>query len=291
MKHYVREVGFVLLLLILQTSTFLNVYANSGFTIESTNLQIYRDGLVNIKQILNIEDFYPKITVILLSSSIENLIVIDQNQKVVDYELNNFNLTIFTLGATQISINYDTIALTNKEAEVWSTNFENQYEILVCLPKNSTVIYLNEMPNAIDTQDNIITFTLQPNQWEISYLLSLSSIDETPSDQTSQNMIPVEYFIIALGIIIITIIFLFYFKKNRKPNIKKIFRDYPQLSKEDKAVIHFLAKNDGQAFEAEIRETFPDMPRTSLWRLTRRLERLEIVEIKKIGLENQVKLK
>ena len=56
MKHYVREVGFVLLLLILQTSTFLDVYANSGFTIESTNLQIYRDGLVNIKQILNITE-------------------------------------------------------------------------------------------------------------------------------------------------------------------------------------------------------------------------------------------
>ena len=291
MKHYVNEVGLVILFLILQTSTFLNVYATSGFTIESTSLQIYRDGLVNVKQTLNIEEFYPQIIVTLISSSIENLIVIDQNQKIVDYELNNFNLTIFTLGATQISIDYDTMALTNKEAEIWSTNFEIQYEILVSLPKNSTVVYLSEMPDAIDTQDNVITFTLHPNQWEISYLLSPSSIDETTNGQTSQNMIPIEYFIAVLGTIIITIIFLFYFKKRRKPNIKKIFRDYPQLSKEDEAVIQFLAKNDGHAFEAEIRETFPDMPRTSLWRLTRRLERLEIVEIKKIGLENQVKLK
>ncbi len=291
MKHYVSEVGLVILLLILQTSTFLNVYATSGFTIESTSLQIYRDGLANVKQTLNIEEFYPQIIVTLISSSIENLIVIDQNQKIVDYELNNFNLTIFSLGATQISIDYDTMALTNKEAEIWSTNFEIQYEILVSLPKNSTVVYLSEMPDAIDTQNNVITFTLHPNQWEISYLLSPSSIDETTNGKTSQNMIPVEYFMVALGTIIMTIIFLFYFKKSRKPNIKKIFRDYPQLSKEDKAVLHFLAKNDGHAFEAEIRETFPDMPRTSLWRLTRRLERLEIVEIKKIGLENQVKLK
>lgn len=291
MKHYVSEVGLVILLLILQTSTFLNVYANSGFTIESTSLQIYRDGLVNVKQKLNIEDFYPQITVTLISSSVENLIVIDQNQKIVDYELNSFNLTIFTLGATQISIDYDTIALTNKEAEIWSTNFEIQYDVLVSLPKNSTVVFLSEMPDAIDTQDNVITFTLHPNQWEISYLLSPSSIDETTNEQTSQNMIPIEYFIAVLGTIIITIIFLFNFKKSRKPNIKKIFRDYPQLSKDDKEVIQFLAKNDGHAFEAEIRVTFPDMPRTSLWRLTRRLERLEIVEIKKIGLENQVKLK
>jgi uncharacterized membrane protein len=33
------------------------------------------------------------------------------------------------------------------------------------------------------------------------------------------------------------------------------------------------------------------MPRTTLWRLVRRLEGLEIVEVKKIGLENQVQLK
>ena len=66
---------------------------------------------------------------------------------------------------------------------------------------------------------------------------------------------------------------------------------HPHLKKEDKEVIEFLSEKGGQAFEAEIRERFPDMPRTSLWRLVRRLERLEIVEVKKIGLENQVQLK
>ena len=61
--------------------------------------------------------------------------------------------------------------------------------------------------------------------------------------------------------------------------------------KEDRAVLEFLAEKDGKVFEAEIRERFPDMPRTSFWRLIKRLEKLEIVEVKKIGLENQVILK
>jgi hypothetical protein len=34
-----------------------------------------------------------------------------------------------------------------------------------------------------------------------------------------------------------------------------------------------------------------DVPRTSLWRLVRQLEGLELVEIKRIGLENEVHLK
>ena len=291
MKHYVREAALIFLLLVLQTSTLSFVQANSGFTVESTNLQIYRDGLVYIKQIINVEEFYPQISVPLLSSSVENLIIIDQNQKAVDYEINDFNITIFTLGSTKISIDYDTIALTNKDAEIWSINLENSYNTLVRLPKNSTVVYLNEMPSTIDTQDNVITFTLQPNQWEISYLLPPSSIGDTTDGGTNQNMLPIDHFIALLGAIILSIIALFCFKRKRNPNIKKIFKDFPQLSKEDKAVIHFLAQNEGSAFEAEIRETFPDLPRTSLWRLVRRLERMEIVRIKKIGLENQVKLK
>jgi uncharacterized membrane protein len=65
----------------------------------------------------------------------------------------------------------------------------------------------------------------------------------------------------------------------------------PQLNKEEKDVIEFLAENEGKAFESQIREQFPDIPRTSLWRLVKRLEKLEIIEVKKIGLENRVELK
>jgi uncharacterized membrane protein len=79
--------------------------------------------------------------------------------------------------------------------------------------------------------------------------------------------------------------------RRKRISIKKTLKNNPNLSKDDIAVIEFLAEKDGKAFEAEIRQRFPDMPRTSLWRLVRRLEGLEIVEIKRIGLENQVQLR
>jgi uncharacterized membrane protein len=84
---------------------------------------------------------------------------------------------------------------------------------------------------------------------------------------------------------------LFILNRKRKINPKKTINRNPHLSKEDKAVIEFLAEKDGKAFEAEIRQRFPDMPRTSLWRLIKRLEKSEIIEVERIGLENQVKLK
>jgi len=79
--------------------------------------------------------------------------------------------------------------------------------------------------------------------------------------------------------------------RRRGYNIEEIFKMHPRLNKEEKEVIQFLAENEGKAFESQIRERFPDIPRTSLWRLVKRLEKLEILKVKKIGLENQVELK
>jgi uncharacterized membrane protein len=167
----------------------------------------------------------------------------------------------------------------------------SHYTLTVFLPQNSTVIYLNNMPTAIDTSGTGIKLSLYPGQWEISYVLPLLPEDGT-EDNGAPWTIPIEYLIIAI-VAVTTVILsaVLIVRRRRGPNVEKITKAYPQLKKEDKDVIEFLAEKGGKAFEAEIRERFPDMPRTSLWRLVRRLERLEIVEVKRIGLENQVQLK
>jgi uncharacterized membrane protein len=265
--------------------------AQSLFEVESIDLTVYRDGLVHVTQTIVVDELAPEVTLPLLSPSIENVIVLDENQLAVDYEINGGNLTVFTLGAESVSVEYDTIALTGKEAEVWTLTADNPYTLTVFLPQNSTVIYLNMMPTAIDSSGTGIKLSLYPGQWEISYVLPL-----VPDDGTEDNdypwTIPLEYLIAAIvAVTAVVLSVLLIVRRRRGPNVEKTMKAYPQLKKEDKEVIEFLAEKGGKAFEAEIRERFPDMPRTSLWRLVRRLERLEIVEVKKIGLENQVQLK
>jgi uncharacterized membrane protein len=268
------------------------IAAQSLFEVESTNLIIYRDGLVHVSQSLTVDELAPEITLFLLSSSAENVILLNESQTAIDYEINGKDLTIFTLGTKGILVEYDTILLTSKEAEVWTMVADSPYVLSVFLPKDSTIIYLNMMPTAINTSDTGIKLSLDPGQWEISYVLSLTSGDETDGNGASDVTIPIDYLIAAIvALIAVAISVLLVIRRKRGPNIQKTLKAYPQLKKEDKEVIEFLAEKGGQAFEAEIRERFPDMPRTSLWRLVRRLERLEIVEVKKIGLENQVCLK
>ena len=370
-------VGFVILIL------FLNVTVAAAdeteFQVESTNLQIYRDGLVRVTQTLIVNETLPAVTLPLLNSSVNNFIVLDENQTVLDYDVDGINMTVFTLGTTSVSLQYDTDSLTKKDFDVWSLIVDNPYNLTVQLPEESTVVYLSEMPTSIDTEGNKITLSLFPSQWEISYILPLappadfqiSEFDVTPSEveageevtvsvritnvggqtgsytlpliinQTTEdtktvtlekgastttefkiikqtpgtynieiaglideftvkaassngapsNLIPVEYLIAAAVAVAAIFVAAFFLVRKRGLNVEKIFAAHPQLNKEEKDVIQFLADNERKAFESQIREQFPDIPRTSLWRLVRRLEKLEIVKVKKIGFENQVALK
>ena len=72
--------------------------------------------------------------------------------------------------------------------------------------------------------------------------------------------------------------------------VSKMKTDKLYLRNEDKDLLDFLYEEGGSAFESEIRNKFV-LPRTSLWRLIKRLEREELVEVRKIGGQNLIKLR
>jgi len=369
-------VGFTILFLL--WSATVTAADESEFQVESTNLQIYRDGLVRITQTLIVNETVPAVTLPLLNSSVNNFIVLDENQTVLDYEVDGTNLTVFTLGATSVSLQYDTHSLTRKDFDVWTFLIDTPYNLTVQLPEESTVVYLSEPPTAIETEGNKITLSLFPSQWEISYIFPLTppadfqisdlevtpteaeageevtisvkitnvgrqtgsytlqllinqtiedtktvtleeggstttefkivkqtpgtynieidglvdefTVSEASSNGSHSDPIPIEY-LVAAAAAVAAIFFVVFLLFRRGYNVEKIFKMHPRLNKEEKSVIEFLAENEGKAFESQIRERFPDIPRTSLWRLVKRLENLEIIKVKKIGLENQVELK
>jgi hypothetical protein len=71
--------------------------------------------------------------------------------------------------------------------------------------------------------------------------------------------------------------------------VGKIVEEKPHLRPEDQDVLRYLAEKEGAAFESEIRTRF-QLPKTTIWRLVKRLEREELVEIRKAGGQNLIKL-
>ena len=72
--------------------------------------------------------------------------------------------------------------------------------------------------------------------------------------------------------------------------VGNILTEKPHLRPEDQQVLKFLAEKEGAVFESEIRTKF-QIPKTTIWRLVKRLEREELVEIRKAGGQNLIKLR
>jgi uncharacterized membrane protein len=72
-------------------------------------------------------------------------------------------------------------------------------------------------------------------------------------------------------------------------DLDRLFEEHPHLRIDDKEVLRFIAESGGEVFAAELRERFK-VPRTSLWRMIRRLEREEVVEVSSVGGQSLVKI-
>jgi uncharacterized membrane protein len=78
-------------------------------------------------------------------------------------------------------------------------------------------------------------------------------------------------------------------KERAKIDLQAIFDRNPELRMDDKEVLRFVAENGGEVFANEIRERF-DLPRTSAWRMFRRLIGMEIFEERKVGGQSLIRI-
>jgi uncharacterized membrane protein len=62
------------------------------------------------------------------------------------------------------------------------------------------------------------------------------------------------------------------------------------LIPEEKKAIQFLVDNNGEAFEAELYD-YVRLPRTTTWRMVKRLKGMNIITVTKFRRQNLVRLK
>jgi len=79
-------------------------------------------------------------------------------------------------------------------------------------------------------------------------------------------------------------------KKKRRIDSERIFREHKNLIPEEKQAIQFLVDNNGEAFEAELYD-YVRLPRTTTWRMVKRLKGLNIITVTKFRRQNLVRLK
>ncbi|MDG6996274.1 MAG: hypothetical protein JRN52_10160, partial [Nitrososphaerota archaeon] len=89
----------------------------------SFNMNVYSDGSTSIVQSLTVNSSVVSITVPLLSPVITNVLATDQNGSPLSFQISGQNITVYTIGATEAIIQYDTDSLTSKQGSVWTLTF------------------------------------------------------------------------------------------------------------------------------------------------------------------------
>jgi len=78
-------------------------------------------------------------------------------------------------------------------------------------------------------------------------------------------------------------------KTFRQINVHRILEGREYLRLEDREAIEFIASAGGEVFEAELRERFR-LPKSTTWRMVKRLKREGLVEVEKVGGQNLIRL-
>ena len=281
---------------------------NSFGSNRTLDLFLFPDGSTHVTYSLESDPFLPDTEVSLYGDSVENLVVEDENGFPLTTQSENNTLDVETLGSSNILINYDTYSLISKDGKIWSFEIDSPVEFNVIMPQNSVIVGMSTFPIDMDVTSDRTKLLLPSGMAEITYFLAVAESSQVlPPEEntTTENNTSMIY--VAGGVAAIAIIAAIAIKMKNKPkqiitssqttetlendkafNIEKVL-EMPDLREDDKEIIKFIHENGGSALESDLRKKFL-LPRTTMWRAVKRLERYELVEITKKDQQNLIKL-
>ena len=289
----------------------------------SLDLIIYSDGSTHVTNQIDVDPLSPDFEAYLFGPSVDNLVVVGENDFLLSSELAGDKAIIDTFGSSSITLDYDIHDLISKEGRVWTFSFDSPSEYTLLMPENSVIVGMSTLPNNMELVSERTKLDLSSGNAEINYIFGTPSVvvppDNSPVNPPNGTTEPSSSFdyvtaAITIGPIAaaVTALMLILKKRQSKPTLSStteiktttvekpqeartvdtetIFSFRPDMREDDKDIVKFISESGGQVAESDLRKKFL-RPRTTMWRAVKRLERLGVVEITKKDQQNIVKLK
>lgn len=370
----VRAPVIAVCFLLITLSSFIQYAIGSPKVLDFT---IYADGTTHVFYQTDVDPQSPDFIFNTYGSSIENLVVQDENGTLLSSKINANTVTVATLGSSAIKVDYDTPDLISKNGKTWTFHVNSPTDYSILLPKNTVIVGMSASPLNMQITDDQSLISLPSGSSDINYIfgvlgtsqtatlaiqkaqdfintvnstgvktpMALAKLEEAksdfdqgkysdaeslansaknialqeqqtaiskPSTNSSDNHTQVNpsdnqsvYFLVG-GIIAAGVVGIIILRKTRSnkiitsnevsnnsytpPEKEEIYKLKPELRQDDKEIIAFISEKGGQVYESELRKKFL-MPRTTMWRAVKRLEREDIIEIEKVDQQNLIKLR
>ncbi|AEK72338.1 membrane protein, conserved [Thermococcus sp. 4557] len=258
----------------------------SAYTVSSLVLTVYDDGYVKVEYELLPAEYSSQIELPLLGDHYENVIVEDEDGNPLNFLLENGSLLIYSGDAGIVKVSYYTPDLTAKEGMVWTLHVATNDSFTVVLPENAIVVDLSDIP--LEIAGNSIT--MPPGNQSVSYTLNGRGAG---GESGAGSLL----YLALLGGLVVIGGFAYVLWRRKKGGKSMLTREEFQarlenldLNEEEKRALLYIFDKGGKASQAEVREAI-GLPKTTAWRMFKRLERKGLVRILKGKKENWVELK
>ncbi|NJE75842.1 winged helix-turn-helix transcriptional regulator [Thermococcus sp. ES12] len=257
----------------------------SSYAVSSLVLTVYDDGYVKVEYEILPEEYSSQIELPLLGGHYENVIVEDGNGNPLNFRLENGSILVYSGEADIVRVSYYTPDLTVKEGIVWTLHVETNDSFTVVLPENAIVVDLSDIP--LEIAGNSIT--MPPGNQSVSYTLN----GRAAGEGNEAGSLP--YLALVGGLAVAGASTYILWRKGRgrsMPTREEFERklDNVDLNEEERRALLYIFDRGGRASQAEVREAI-GLPKTTAWRMFRRLEKKGLVKVLKGRKENWVELK
>lgn len=237
---------------------------------EAVKLEVYEDGYVKVEVSVVPPNGSAPVVVPLCCEHVQDLQVEDPSGNPLAFDVVNGSLFIEPDNASVIVISYYTPDLTSKRGILWSLNFSSAVPFTVVLPKGSIVVDLSAIPLRI----NGTSITLPPGNQSISYVI------QNPPRERQNGSFPYIVGALIAGGIAGASVLLWRGRKKRIPTRDEFIDRLSELDlrDEERMVLMYLYDRGGRASQAEVRDSL-GIPKTTAWRMFKRLEERGLLRI------------
>jgi len=169
-----REIRVILALSLLAASSYSSSAASEEEPIpQALSLTVYFDGYVLVEYDLGVDPTSPAVNITLFGQVLEDVTVEDHEGFPLDHSFTDGEITVYSLGAEQLTITYSTQDLTKKEGRYWTLETNATTNATIVLPSGASILSLNRVPQIIESGDGQVLLVMPKGPVQVTYVLGV----------------------------------------------------------------------------------------------------------------------
>ena len=158
-------------ILLAMTLIIPHVFA-ATYTISTLTLSVDPDGYTNLEYKITTDPTTANITLPLIGRNYTSILITDQNNAPLDYQIQGGVVTISSIGSS-VDVSYSTQSLTSKRGDIWEINVTAPVSFNVVLPQGATLVSINQIPLEMSIVNQRQSLLLPDGGNEITYVLGI----------------------------------------------------------------------------------------------------------------------